>query len=262
MSWFDKLKALFSIEVNSPLLSVNITKNSGNISGNKEYIYDKEKGEIKVFYDKLNEDKKNKIKPIIKEGFNEENKILETNSFCLLKDLYEYQKSKNEDKKILNFFQSIIPKEDLEALEASLYLRSKFKEKKEVRGLKCDIRTRFGDRGNNITNLCTAGYFEKFLIPLYNSSKEEFNKIYEVVVGVAAMAVFVHSQMGKEEISEEIKRKIIISKKYGLKFLHIHGIGETNKNTIKGFVEENKSLFVFNKDIFEKEGIIIVELLL
>ena len=262
MGWLDKLKALLNVEFNSPLISVNIIKNSGNVSKDKEYIYDKEKGEIEIFYDHLNNEKKIKLQPIIKESFIEENKIFENKSLHLLKDLYEYQRSKDSDKVILNFFQSKIPKEDLEALEASLYLRKKFKERKEVRGLKHDIITRFGDRGNNIANLCTAGYFENFFIPLYNSSQEGFKKIYDVVVGRGIMAVFVHSQMTKEEIIKNIKNKIEISKKYGLKFLHIHGIGETNMNTIKKFVEENKNLFFFNKDIFEKDGIIIVELLL
>lgn len=121
MSWFDKLKALFNLEINSPLVSVIITRNSGNISRDKEYVYDKEKDEIKIFHDNLSQEKKYKLEPIMKESFIEDNKFLETKANSLLKDLYAYQKSKDEDKRILEFFHPIIPKEDFEVLEASLY---------------------------------------------------------------------------------------------------------------------------------------------
>ena len=151
----------------------------------------------------------------------------------------------------------------MEALEASLFLRKKFLENQEVRHLKQDIRIRFGDRGNHIANLCTAGYFENFFMPLYNSSKEDFEKIYEVVVSKSAMAIFVHNQMNDTEIVKKITERLEISKKYGLKFLYIHGIGERNIATIRRCLEENKELFKFyDKDIFEKNHMIIVELIL
>jgi len=262
MGWLDKFKALFNIELNAPL--VNITKNSGNKTKvDKEYLYDEESGKLDIFLDNLPEDKRKKLDTILKENVEEGNKFLEKESSNLLKDLCNFQQTKGEDKKVLDFFENIIPEEDLEALESSLYLRKKFSEKKDVRQLKGDIRTRFGDRGNNIANLCTAGYFENFLMPLYNSSQIDFDKIYEIIVSKSAVAIFVHSQMKEEEITKEIKRRLEISKRYGIKFLHIHGIGEHNIRTIKKCINENKELFNFyNKDIFEKEGIMIVELIL
>ena len=203
------------------------------------------------------------MKPILKENIQGGNKFLEVKSSSLLKDLLDFQKNKGDDQKVLDFFEKIIPKEDFEVLEASLYLRRKFKEKKDVKQIKQDIKERFGDRGRNIANLCTEGYFENFLIPLFNSSRKDFDNIYDVVVSRSPLAIFVHSQMNDEEIAREIKNKLIISKKYGLKFLHIHGIGEYNIRSIKRCVEENKDLFdFFNKDIFEEKGIIIVELIL
>jgi len=203
------------------------------------------------------------LKPILKENIQGGNKFLEVKSSSLLKDLLDFQKNKGDDQKVLDFFEKIIPKEDFEVLEASLYLRRKFKEKKDVKQIKQDIKERFGDRGRNIANLCTEGYFENFLIPLFNSSRKDFDNIYDVVVSRSPLAIFVHSQMNDEEIAREIKNKLIISKKYGLKFLHIHGIGEYNIRSIKRCVEENKDLFdFFNKDIFEEKGIIIVELIL
>jgi len=261
MSWFDKLKALINVELNAPL--VNITKNSDNNSLDNEYAFDEENGRLEIFFNRLSNEKQKRLKLILKENFEEENKLLENKSSMLLKELIEFQKTKGEDKGVLDFFKNIISNEDFEALESSLYLRRKFLNREDVKHLKEDIRMRFGDRGNNIANLCTAGYFENFLMPLFNSSKNDFNKIYEVVVSRSAIAVFVHSQMNDSKISQEIRMKLELSKKYGIKFLHIHGIGENNIKIIKRCIEDKKELFNFyNKEIFEGEGIIIVELIL
>jgi|SRR3989344_3292957 len=263
MGWFDKLKALFNLEINSPLINVNITRNSDNNVRGKEHFFDKEKKRLHINYDELSEEKKKDLAKIFRDKIDSGSEIFEDKTYILLKDLYDYQKSRGEDKKILDFFFPVIPKDDYEALEASLYLRKKFNERVDVRKLKEDIRRRFGDRGNNIANLCTAGYFEKFLIPLYNHSKDDFNKVYEVVISKSAMAIFVHSQMSDYEITQGLGKKIDLSKRYGLDFVHIHGIGERNILTVMRWIEEHKdSLDFFNKEIFEKEGIIIVELLL
>jgi hypothetical protein len=260
MGWFDKVKALFNIEINAPF--INITKNSDNTSIDKESVIDDE-DRVNIYWDNLSNGKKDELKKIIKESVDEGNLFLEKKSSSLLKDLIDFQKNKGDDKRVLEFFEDAISDEDLEALESSLYLRRKFKEKKEVNHLKEDIRTRFGDRGNNISNMCTAGYFEKYLIPLYNQSKENFKKIYELAVTKSALAIFVHSQMNDEEITNNIKQKLEMSKKYGLKFLHIHGIGEKNIKIIKKCIDENKELFnYYKKEIFEKEGIMVVEILL
>ncbi|MBS3076837.1 hypothetical protein J4233_01050 [Candidatus Pacearchaeota archaeon] len=263
MSWLDKLKALFNIEVNSPLININVTRNSDNSLRGKGYSIDEEKQRLYVNYDGLPEEKKKKLAEIFRDRVESGGEVFEDKTYILLKDLYDYQKNKGEDKKVLDFFAPLIPKDDYEALEASLYLRKKFSERLDVRKLKEDIRRRFGDRGNNISNLCTAGYFEKFLIQLYNYSREDFKEIYEVIVSKSAMAVFVSSQMSDYEITQDLRRKIDLSKKYGLDFVHIHGIGERNILTVRRWIEENKgSLDFLNKEIFEKEGIIIVELLL
>src|SRR3989339_1623940 len=214
MAWFDKLKALFNFELNSPLISVNVTKNSDNAFQDREFVLDENKGQLIINYDKLNLDKKQKLRQIFRDKVEGGGEIFEINSFKLLSELYNYQKSKGEDKKILDFFSSLIPKEDLEALESSLFLRRKFNEKKDIRKLKEDIRRRFGDRGNNIANLCTAGYFENFLIHLHNSSKERFAELYELIVDKSVCAVFVHGEMSPEQITSQIKNKIAISKRY------------------------------------------------
>jgi len=199
---------------------------------------------------------------LIKESIKEGNPILEINASELLSQLYEYNKE-NKNNQTLNFFKPIIPLEDFEALESSLYLREVFIKNGDVSKLKQDIRKRFGDRGNTIANLCTAGYFEKFLLPLYNSSKERFKELYEIIVAKSVLAIFIHSQMSQEQIPKDITNKLRISTKYGIKFIHIHGIGDYNINKIKECLGEQKEYFdFFQKEIYEKDNIIIVELLL
>ena len=203
MGWLDKLKALVNFELNAPF--INITKSSDNSVVDKEYLYDREKDKIDIFLNKLPEEKRKQLKLILKESIKEGDKFLEEKASSLFEDICNFQKNKGEDKKILDFFEQIIPREDFEALESSLYLRKKFLDKKDIKQLKQDIRMRFGDRGKNIANLCTAGYFENFLMPLYNKSQEDFKKIYEVVISKSAMAVFVNSQMCEAEIANKIK---------------------------------------------------------
>lgn len=261
MSWLDRLKGIVNIELNAPL--INITRNSDNRVSDKDYFQDPESKELFINFDRLPPEKQAELSEVFNDALEEGEEIYETETKMLLEDLYSYQKSKDGDNKILDFFRDIISKDDFEALEASLYLRSRFSEHREVGQLKGDIKSRFGDRGKNIANLCTAGYFENFLMPLYNSSKENFLSVYDVVVSKSAMAIFVCSNMEKAGITSELSSKIELSKRYGLPFIHIHGIGQRNIFTIKNWVKENREVFSFmEKDIYENEGIIIVELLL
>jgi len=265
MSFLDKLKALFNIELNAPLINyVNIRENSNNQQNSKDGFYhDKDNGKVELYLDTLPTDKKQGVKEIVKEYIGEGNKLLEENTLKLLYKLHVYNKEKKEDAQVLNFFKPIIPPNDFEALEASLYLRQVFSRREDVNKLKRDIRKRFGDRGNNIANLCTAGYFEQFLMPLYNSSKEKFNELYEIIVSKSVVALFVHSLMNQDDITREISNRLQISSKYGIKFIHIHGIGTANVDKIKECLEEQKNFFgFFPKEIYEKDNIIIVELLL
>jgi len=267
MSWLDKLKHLIKIDINwnAPLFAVNITKNSNNkINFDKEYFFDQENKVLHLALDKLPPEILEKIPEIPQQYIEDGNRLLEKKSDSLLENLYKYNKEDNKDKSILSFFKPIIPFSDLEALEASLFLRYKFSQDRCIHNLKSDIRKRFGDRGNNIANLVTAGYIEGFLMLLYNDSQETFKKVYDDVVGKSIVAVFVHRGMEPTEITSQISKRIEISKKYGIRFIHIHGISKSNVEKIKLCIEENKQYFdFFEKKIYENEekDILVVELL-
>lgn len=267
MVWFDKLKEFIKVDLKidlHQLFYINLNKNSNTSPKlDKEYYYDTIKKILHLDPDKIPENIKKELPNIIKAYVEEGNKLLEYDANELLDKLYNYNKE-NPDGAILSFFKPIIPPKDFEALNASLFLRQQFMKDKAIHHLKQDIRKRFGDTGNNISNLCTAGYFEEFLMPLFNSSQEDFKRVYNHIVEKSIVAVFVHRNMNVEDIPKEITNRIEISKKYGIKFIHIHGISKNNVEKIKSCIEEQKSYFdFFDKKIFENEdkNIIVVELL-
>ncbi len=264
MGWFDKLEKLIDIK-NVHFSLINITRDSYNnkIDEKTGYYYDPKTKILHLNLDKIPKEIAKELRPSTQKFIEEGHKLLEIDVKDLLERLYKYNKD-NPDKNILTFFKGIIPDEDYEALNSALFLRSQFKEGKNITNLKSDIRVRFGDRGNNISNLCTAGYFEEFLMPLYNSSKSDFLKLYDIIISKSIIAVFVHSHMDLESIPHEMSSKLGLCKQYGIKFIHIHGIGESNIKKIKDCIEEYKEDFdFFEKNIYEdeEEHIIVVELL-
>lgn len=268
MGWFDKLTDSIKLKLNidiSKLININITKNTFvNLKNDTGYYYDPDKQILHLNLDQIPPALKKEIPQITKEYIEEGKRLLDCDANELLNKLYRYNEE-NPDKAVLSFFKPIIPPTDFEALNASLFLRHQFMKDKFIHHLKQDIRKRFGDRGNNIANLCTAGYFEEFLIPVYNSSQEHFKRIYSDIVENSIVAVFVHRQMNPIDIPKEITKRIEISKKYGIKFIHIHGISKRNVEKVKSCVEDQKQYFdFFEKKIFEDKdkNIIVVELLL
>lgn len=181
----------------------------------------------------------------------------------LLEKLYQYNDS--GDNRILLFFQPILSRVDWETLRDSLYLRNEFKKHANIQDLKEDIRNRYGERGKTISNLCTAGYFEEVMIPLYNSSKTDFWEYWNLALDMGITALFVHAQMKIKTISDEIKRRIDLGKKYGLKHIHIHGIGTKNIKNIRKCIEQEKGNLNFTeKNIFVDKSlnVLVVELIL
>ena len=264
MGWFDKLKHFIKVDIklNAPIFCINYNKDLKHINLEGGHYYDKERKILHLNPENLPKEIQEILSKTTKQFIEEGNRLLENKTDDLLDKLYSYNKE-NPDNAVLSFFNGIIPPNDYESLQASLFLRSRFKLNEDVTMLKNGIRKRFGDRGNNISNLCTAGYFEEFLMPLYNASREDFRNIYEDIVNKSIVAIFVHRNMNSEEIPKEISKRIEISKKYGIKFIHIHGISNNNVKKIKQCIEEKKKYFeFFEKKIYENEekDIIVVQL--
>lgn len=219
------------------------------------YSYDKSNNVLTIVVSKFSGDDKQKLLDLVKSAFNKGEVILKRSNAKIL-DSYSRYSKKNEDKVIIDFFQGSIPADDLDALKASLYIRSEVKKGHAIHGLKNDIREKYGERGANIANLCSANYFENELIPLLNNAtREEFEEYYELAVGKKARALFVHSGMGINEIRNEFNSMIEKGLKYHMSDFRIHGMGITNVANLKTFFSEREKgeneRFLVKKD-FEK----------
>lgn len=134
--------------------------------------------------------------------------------------------------------------------------------------LKGDIIHKHGTRGLNICNLCTSGYFENWIKPLYEEMEkspdfdpEKFNESYNLIIKEAAFAVFVTKDMKPDKLKEIVEKKIARNLKYGVNFINIHGIGKGNVDKIRVLISELETKYPdIGKSIDEKKSIIFSKL--
>lgn len=257
---FEKLGILIPKGKANTLAGYDVHLSSSKpTSGNREAKYRiNHQSKVVTFYiPNLSVKEKRKLQRAIREEVGDDSAMLiKQAKFDLISRLYKY--NNKSDNKILSFFQNVLSRPDWLVLRDSLFLRNEFKNDRSIALLKQDIISRYGERGNLISNLCTAGYFEETMIPLYNHSQEEFHKYYDIAVNRGITALFVNSHMSVEKIKSEIKGRLTSAKAYGLSDFHIHGIGKTNIAKIKQVLEQQKSSEGFQvKTTFEDEKLYV-----
>jgi len=240
------LKAIFRIFKNIDLKAIDISSLKHiNIlfSGNKHITYQVHDNRkfITIHIPESTDTNKLKVlqQAIKKEVLDQGSILLEEKAEHILIDFLQID-SQKENKNFLEFFKGKIPSADLEILRASIYVDSVYRRGQSVSELKLDIIKKYGERGKNIVNLYTAGYFETIIKPLYQEmimlpdfSPEKFIERYNTIVMQFPFAVFVNNKMTQQELLQEVEKKIEINKKYGIKQLNIHGIGEDNITKIQ-----------------------------
>lgn len=204
------------------------------------YIYSSKTKILTIVATNFKKEDRQFLLEIIKKTFNLGGLILKKSKEQVLESYTEYYNEKNiANEQVLNFFKDIIPFLDFEALRMALFIRYQKERGENVSTLKSDIRNRFGDRGANIANLCSAGYFESEFMPLYNLlDRNDFDEYYEIAVGKKARALFVHAGMRKEEMEKEFQIMLSKALSYHLGDFRIHGLGKHNVSTIKEFFTE------------------------
>jgi ribosome recycling factor len=151
---------------------------------------------------------------------------------------YSKYNASNKNSETLEFFSGIIPPADYNALKMAFFLRYNSDKGLDIHTYKMDIINKFGDRGKNIANLCSAGYFEDEFKPLYlSSTRPTFSKYYEMVVGDGARALFVNMKMNVDSIAKEVEVMVVKAIKYHMDDFRIHAKGAGNVTTIKKFVD-------------------------
>lgn len=151
-------------------------------------------------------------------------------------DSYAKYSSTNKYKDTLALYSKILTKSDFEALKMSFYLRELDSKGKPIYTYKMDIFEKFGERGANISNLCSSGYFEnEFKLFYETDTVPDFMRYYELAVGEKARALFVHSRMSVENIDTEVNIMVEKALKYHMEDFRIHGKGKVNVQNIKEF---------------------------
>ena len=251
------LRINFKIDVSKKVVNNIIVFNSGSIQQAPRID---DKGDVLIDLGDLNDNQLKKLNELLLEMHNE-------GSDFLRKDLAEYSnqidrfKPSLKDEEILKELEGKIPPLDYEALKVSLVLRYLYVRKKDINKLKLDILKKFGERGGNISNLCSAGYFERFIIPMFKSltsyfkddAKDMFDNIYELIVGTQLLAVFVNRDMNAEKLNSLIRERYDQARKYGFdilsQYLYIHAIGRENVKTVEAWLTRIKLEKSFNVEI-------------
>ena len=192
--------------------------------------------------------------------------VIESKSYAVIEELYKI----NPNFKAVKKLEGALLPEDYSALEDAVYIEhlTETKNFKEIPERKRQIRYEYGERGNTITNLYTAGYFQGIFLPLYDdllkdpNNLDEFRLVFDKLIRDFPLAIFINRSMDLDLVKSTIKEKILRNQKYGIKKLHVHGINRQNCNNIKEAIRlmEEENAFPFTKTIDEIGDIIMVRL--
>lgn len=246
MSLTDALSKIFKVDLSS-LKTILIKLINVNVK--KTYIDNR----IQILnIGELSEKKKKLLQQTLRESVSKQGVyLLDSKADQTVDDIHRVEKE-GKGKEILEFFKDKIPPLDLEALRASIYLKEVADRGEPIDHLKHDIISRFGERGNNISNLYSSGYFQSQILPLYEqmSQRPDFNQkdfveAYNIIVTESPYAVFINARMTDRVAKQEVVNRLAVSRKYGIKRLNIHGIGNENVRKIMSLLPK-----------LEKDGVI------
>lgn len=232
-----KIKEYLSKE--GVIIIIDSDPNSDSARMGTPYTYEQKRGVLKIITPNLEDfDGKELILEAIRETHKLGHLIYKESKISDIKSYKDYVSSKSNND-ILKFFDGIIPLDDFFALKTSLFIEYLDGKGVNIYYHKKDLRDRFGPRGTNIANLCSANYFRDVFKPLYNeSSKKDFEAYYELAVGKRAIALFVNSHMNVDGIHDEVSKMVSKAVNYGLDDFHVHGKGTINVANIKQFVKQ------------------------
>lgn len=266
MAWFDKLGQLF--EKLAPKVTVNVNNPSINITNDssKKVVYEDLSKTVNLNLEKVKEEEVESVKEVCRQAFEEGVIFLGKEEKEIVEDIKKEEKSPGT-KEVLEFLKGKVSSDDLSIWRAALYLRASHEKnaKANVKVLKFQIIQKYGKKGANIANLCTAGYLETALIPTYEDLKkscgerealEAFQKIYSGFVKELPNTIFVCQKMSEEELVEKISRR----KRYGVYFINIHGMGKDNIDKINRAISAIDPEEVLPKRINQEGNVMVMKI--
>ena len=248
MPFWDKLKGLFpelKTLVDIKIGDVNLNFFSGNkkVSANREHIL--------LNPDLMNSKEKRDLERVILEAIEEENYIvLQKDYNTIVGKIITHEQLPDVAQKI-DFLREALKPDEFPIWRSGVALAKYFNlgDKKIVPKLKQDMVKLYGKRGGNIANICSAGYVENYLFPLYQdlktsnpdnpeNVKEKFQEICNLIVEQSAFAIFVCQYHTSIKLQEEIEERLARNSSYGIHFLNIHAIGDTNIKIVEMVLEK------------------------
>lgn len=247
MGFFEKLGSALAKLKLPETINLNLFNNiniGNKTDSSKKVEIDKSIKQLTINPSACTSQEREMFESILPLAIEEKYTFLEKGSKVLLDDFREKDTSLDTQMK-LSILSPRIPSHDLNIWRAALYLKTIdiTGDRDKTNELKCEIMQKHGDKGKNIANLCTTNYLEEFLIPLSKSLDEQidnksdadrkFEKIYRHIVKELPFTVFVN----KNETYLQIKNEIMTKKKYGFKFINIHGMGYDNISKIQKVIK-------------------------
>jgi hypothetical protein len=144
---------------------------------------------------------------------------------------------------------AIIPSKDIPLLYAALYLRTRYELGEPIEGLKAQIVQVYGTRGAHFANLCSAGYLERWFLPLFEEllrvsgndvgvARTRFRKLYNNIVDDLPWTVFVPAAMTPAKLIDLITKKMQNNSGIGVRYLLLHALGPSNvKKVVRALPE-------------------------
>lgn len=208
-----------------------------------------------------------KVQEIIRNAVDKDRiPLLQDDTQKLLED-FKHVDSESISQNLIVYFKGKIPATDIEALRQSVYVKVVSDRGENIQKLKWDITARYGNRGKNICNLYSAGYFISQIKPMYDEmlsqpdfSPSDFNIAYDRIVNESPYAVFINREMSNQVAEQEVRNRINIAKNYGIRYLNIHGIGEENVDKIIFILEKLKPDLSLPEEIKKQGNVIVVKI--
>ncbi len=274
----DFLKGLFSVNISAKAADT-IATGDGDTFKDCTFVINLNSSEAAMTQDgkkvinpeKLSHDKREMLLALLKSRTEELPKgnpiFLTTKDNDWAEDI-KIKDSAPEVQEILEFYKDKISSVDLIILRQAMYIKKVFLERKsqKVRDMKRDIRDKYGKRGSNITNLWSAGYYEKDFKEMFeelskiytpeDKIKTKFLSLYDPYVDDLPCSVFVSFEMKEEDIEKEILTRL----KYGIDYIKVHGIGPGNVKRIKKVISIIEEKISMEKSIIDDNNIITAEL--
>lgn len=167
----------------------------------------------------------------------------------------EISQEQIEDKDLISFFEGKIPPADMTVLKSALYLRRISSPQISIDKYIQEIRYKYGQHGANIVHLCSAGYFESHLMPMYeelstrpNFTPQLFIDNYNLIIDNVPIAVFVKRSDTPDTLIDQVLEKVTFNRAYGLRVLHIHAIGFDNVVKVQQLLSNEQLLALFTDE--------------